>query len=68
MTYLEARRAVRDFEAFRDLTMEYWAALEPIDYHGQAWMAGRAAPTQSETETSSALRTKITMMLPQVQT
>ncbi|MPZ18105.1 MAG: hypothetical protein GEV06_09360 [Luteitalea sp.] len=66
MTYFDARRAEELFRLYRQLALDYWAAVEPIE-RGPGSMEGPEAPTHSETETSRPLRQEIMMLLPQVE-
>ena len=67
MTYFEARKVEALFRRYRQLAVDYWSAINPIDYGGQGWMAGPGAPTHEETDASRELRREIASLLPEVQ-
>jgi hypothetical protein len=67
MTYLEARRIEGLFKDYRQLVVNYWAAVEWIDYGGHGWMAGAGAPLFRDTQTSLPLREEIARLLPQME-
>jgi hypothetical protein len=54
VTYLEARRVETLFKTYRQLALDYWAAVEPINYGPNAWMAGPGAATHKDTEKSAS--------------
>jgi hypothetical protein len=47
MTYVEARRIEQLIKDYRQLALDYWAAVQQINYVHDAWMAGAVAPTHS---------------------
>lgn len=63
MTYFEARRIEALFRRYRQLALDYWAAVGPPP----PGMVGPNAPTQTETNASRPLRQEISTLLPQVQ-
>lgn len=67
MTYLEARRVETLFKTYRQLALDYWAAVEPINYGPNAWMAGPGAATHKDTEKSKAFRVTLSTLEPEVQ-
>jgi len=67
MTYFEARRIERLFMRYRQLTVDYWKAVEPIERGRHGWMAGPGAPRHNETDASRPLRQTITMLEPEVE-
>jgi hypothetical protein len=66
MTYWEARKMEAVFRRYRQLAIDYWAAVTPINYGSSGWMAGPGAPTHQDTEKSLELRTHLTTLEPEV--
>lgn len=62
MTYFEARRAEALFGRFRQLTIDYWAAVKPID---SSWTDDPSAPRHEETDISRPLRQAISTLEPE---
>jgi hypothetical protein len=67
VTYIEGRRIENLFKRYRQLAVDYWAAVEEIDYGGNAWMGGGNLPLHEETDRSIPLRQQIRTLLPEVQ-
>jgi hypothetical protein len=59
MTYFELRDVEQLFRRYRQLAVDYWAAVEPTNY---SWMAGADAPRYKDTDVSRPLRTQLELL------
>jgi hypothetical protein len=67
MTYFQLRDIEALFRKYRQIALDYWAAVEPINHGPQGWMAGAGAPLHRETDASRPLRRELSTLLPQVE-